>query len=72
LIHLGLEYYHQSFGGRSLAESAFSSLKQRTRAFFNNITVNPKHNPHLRWMRSIECWNLICDMLTYYYNNLRR
>ncbi len=70
LIHLGLVYHHQAFGGRSLAESAFSSLKQRTRAFFNNITVNPKHNEGMRWRRSVECWNLICGMFTYHYNHL--
>ncbi len=39
---------------------------------FNNIAINPKHNVDMRWRRSIECWNLLCDMFTYYYNNLRR
>ncbi len=42
------------------------------RVFFNNITVNLRRNESMRWRRSIECWNLICDMLTYHYNNLRR
>ncbi len=61
LIHLGLDYHHQAFGERSLAESAFSSLKQRARVFFNNITVNLRYNESMRWSRSIECWNLLCD-----------
>lgn len=41
LAQLELEC-HKVFVCRSLEESAFSSLKQRTRAFFNNITVNLK------------------------------
>jgi len=72
LKELGLPYQHQTFGPRSLVESAFSSFKQRTRIFFNKITVNLRHNQHLRWRRAVECWNLFCDMFTYYYNNLRR
>jgi hypothetical protein len=29
------------FGDRSLIESVYSSFKQRTKIFFNNITSNP-------------------------------
>jgi hypothetical protein len=29
------------FGDRSLMESVYLSLKQRAKAFFNNITSNP-------------------------------
>ncbi len=42
------------------------------RVFFNNITVNLRYNEGMRWRRSIECRNLICDMFTYHHNNLRR
>ncbi len=72
LTQLGLAYHHQARGPRSLIESAFSSFKQRTKVFFNKITVNLKHNTHLRWKRAVECWNLFCKTFTYYYNNLRR
>jgi len=68
LIQLGLAYHHQAFRPRSLVESAFSAFKQRTRIFFNKITVNLRYNQHLRWRRAIEHWNLFCDMLTYHYN----
>jgi hypothetical protein len=51
---------------------AFSSFKQRTKVFFNKITVNLKHNPHLKWKRAVECWNLFCKTFTYHYNHLRR
>lgn len=44
LTELGLTHRHQAFGLRSLVESAFSSFKQRTKIFFNKITVNLKHN----------------------------
>jgi len=72
LTTLGLNYHHQARGLRSLIESAFSSFKQRTKVFFNKITVNLKHNTHLRWKRAVECWNLFCKTFTYYYNHLRR
>ena len=48
LIELGLAHIHQTIGLRSLIESAFSSFKQRTKIFFNKITVNLKHNKALR------------------------
>jgi transposase-like protein len=69
LMELGLAYHHQTRGPRSLIESAFSSFKQRTKIFFNKITVNLKQNAHLRWKRAVECWNLFCQTFTYYYNN---
>ena len=72
LKELGLPHQHQTFGPRSLVESAFSSFKQRTKIFFNKITVNLRRNQHLRWRRAVKCWNLFCDMFTYYYNHLRR
>jgi len=72
LTELGLAYQHQTRGPRSLVESAFSSFKQRTKIFFNKITVNLKHNAHLRWRRAVKCWNLFCQTFTYYYNHLRR
>jgi len=71
LIELGLTHQHRTFGPRSLVESSFSSFKQRTKIFFNKITVNLKHDKHLRWRRAIECWNLFCQTFTYYYNYLR-
>ena len=45
------------FGDRSLIESAYSSFKQRTKVFFNNITSNPINRSE-RYRRSIACWNL--------------
>jgi len=71
ITELGLTYHHQARGLRSLIESTFSSFKQRTKIFFNKITVNLKHNPHLRWKRAVECWNLFCKTFTYHYNHLR-
>ncbi|MEM2351274.1 MAG: hypothetical protein QXT26_02590, partial [Thermoproteota archaeon] len=68
---LGLAHHHQARGLRSLIESAFSSFKQRTKIFFNKITVNLKHNPNLKWKRAVKCWNLFCKTSTYYYNHLR-
>jgi transposase-like protein len=41
LERLGLGYYVESFGERSLVESVYSSFKQRTRAFFNSMNSNP-------------------------------
>ncbi len=55
LTQLGLAHHHQTRGLRSLIKSAFPSFKQRTKIFFNKITVNLKHNPHLRWKRAVEC-----------------
>jgi transposase-like protein len=72
LTELGLTRHHQARGLRSLIESAFSSFKQLTKTFFNKIIVNLKHNPHLRWKRAVEYWNLFCKTFTYYYNHLRR
>ena len=72
LTSLGLTHRHQAFGLRSLVESVFSSFKQRTKIFFNKITVNLKHNKDIRWKRAAKCWNLFCKMFTYYYNNLRK
>jgi len=71
LVELGLTHQHRTFGPRSLVESSFSSFKQRTKIFFNKITVNLKHNKHLRWKRAIQCWNLFCLTFTHYYNHLR-
>ncbi|MEM3551529.1 MAG: DDE-type integrase/transposase/recombinase [Candidatus Bathyarchaeia archaeon] len=71
LVTLGLAYHHQTRGLRSLIESTFSSFKQRTKIFFNKITVNLKNNKALRWRRAVECWNLFCKTFTYYYNHLR-
>jgi hypothetical protein len=44
-------------------ESVYSSFKQRTKAFFNNITSNPKKRRE-RPGRSILCWNLIIKLFT--------
>jgi transposase-like protein len=54
VTELGLNHHHQARELRSLIESAFSSFKQRTKTLFNKITVNLKHNPHLRWERAVE------------------
>jgi len=59
------------FGDRSLIESAHSSFKQRTKAFFNNITSNPLNRSE-KYRRSIAFWNLTIKPFTLYYNHLRR
>jgi len=59
------------FGDRSLIESVYSSFKQRTKAFFNNITSNPL-NKSERFRRSIACWNLTIKLFILYYNHLRK
>ena len=55
LTQLRLAHHNQARGLKSLIESTFSSFKQRTKIFFNKITVNLKHNPNLRWKRAVEC-----------------
>ena len=69
---LGLAYYHQTRGPRSLIESAFSSFKQRTKVFFNKITVNSEtqHTPKME--KGSGMLDLFCKTFTYYYNHLRR
>ncbi|MEM3032119.1 MAG: hypothetical protein QXK39_04310 [Nitrososphaerota archaeon] len=37
LERLGIEYLHETFGGRSRIERWFRKLKDRTRRFHNNI-----------------------------------
>jgi len=59
------------FGDRSLIESVYSSFKQRTKVFFNNITSNPINRSE-RYRRSIACWNLTIKLFILYYNHLRR
>jgi len=36
-----IKYYVGSFGKMSLAESVYSSFKQRTSVFFKSINLNP-------------------------------
>jgi len=42
------------FGDRSLIESVYSSFKQRTKVFFNNITSNPINRSE-RFRRLMAC-----------------
>ncbi|WP_456329218.1 DDE-type integrase/transposase/recombinase [Archaeoglobus sp.] len=64
LQRLGVKFRHESFGERSLAESIFSSFKQRARIFFCSITVNfRKREKSLRWKRALECWNRFCRIV---------
>jgi len=72
LTELGLTYYHQTRGPRSLIESAFSSFKQRTKTFFNQNNSQPKTQPTPKIEKAVECWNLFCKTFTYCYNHLRR
>jgi hypothetical protein len=60
-----------SYVDRSLIESVYSSFKQRTKIFFNNITSNPINRSE-RFRRSIACWNLTIKLFTLYYNHMRR
>jgi len=59
------------FGDRSLVESVYSSFKQRTKIFFNNIISNPINRSE-RFRRSVTCWNLLIKLFILYYNYLRR
>ncbi|MEM2678014.1 MAG: DDE-type integrase/transposase/recombinase [Thermofilaceae archaeon] len=52
LTQLRLAHHHQARGLRSLIESAFSSFKQRTKTFFNKITVNLKTQPKPKMEKS--------------------
>jgi len=54
-----------------LIESVYSSFKQRTKAFFNNITSNPLNRSE-RFRRSMLCWELFIKLFMLYYNHLRR
>jgi hypothetical protein len=49
----------------------YSSFKQRTRAFFNNVTSNPLNRGE-RFRRSMLCWELFIKLFMLYYNHLRR
>jgi len=60
-----------SFGDRSPVESAYSSLRQRTKVFFNNITSNPMNRSE-RFRRSALYWELFIKLFIPYYNHLRR
>jgi len=51
------------FGDRSLIESVYSSFKQRTKAFSNNITSNPI-NKSERFKTPIARWNLTIKLFT--------
>ena len=59
------------FGDRSLVEPVYSSFKQRTKAFLNNITANPLNRGE-RFRRSIICWELFIKLFMPYYNHPRR
>jgi len=54
-----------------LIESVYSSFKQRTKAFFNNITSNPLDRSE-RLRRSMLCWKPFIKLFMLYYNHLRR
>ncbi len=72
LQRLGVKFRHESFGERSLVESAFSSFKQRAKIFFCSITVNfRRREKSARWRRALECWNRFCRMFMFYFNVVR-
>jgi len=52
-------------------KSVYSPFKQRAKAFFNNITSNPK-NRRERFRKSMLCWNLTIKLFMPYYNYLRK
>jgi len=68
-VRINIQYKAPS--DRSLVESVYSSFKQRTKVFFNNITSNPL-NKSERFRRSTLCWNLLIKLFILYYNHLRR
>jgi hypothetical protein len=55
------------FGDRSLIESVYSSFKQRTKAFFNNITANPLNKSEI-FRRSVLYWEQFIKLFILYYN----
>jgi transposase-like protein len=71
LEELGLRYEWSPFGDGSLIESVYSSFKQRTGAFFNNISSNPLDRSE-RFRRSMLCWKLFIKLSMIYYNHLRK
>jgi transposase-like protein len=73
---LGIKHLHERFGKRSLVESVFSSLKQVTRRFFNNVNVVFKkeikrRNNNLLARRVMEILELFCLEFIVYFNYLR-
>jgi transposase-like protein len=70
LERLGLGYYVESFGERSLVESVYSSFRRRTSAFFNSMNSNPLNRGE-RFRRLMLCWNLFIKLFMLYYNHLR-
>ena len=71
LERLGLGYYVESFGERSLVESVYSLFKQGMKVFFSNINSNPLNRSE-RFRRSMLCWSLFMKLFMLYYNHLRR
>jgi len=73
---LGIEHENETFGKRSLVESCFSSLKQQSKRFFNNVNVVFKkelkrRDENLIAKRVMEVLDLFCLQFMFYYNYLR-
>ncbi len=74
---LGLRHCYEKFGKRSSVESCFSSLKQQSRRFFNNVNVVfrkwiKRLDRSLIMRRCLYLLDLFCVQFVVYYNYLRR
>ena len=49
---LGLKFKHETFGDRNAVESFFSTLKKRTKAFYNHFPHNTTIHTILSWLNS--------------------
>ena len=73
---LGINHVNETFGKRSLVESVFSSLKQVSKRFFNNVNVVFKKeikrgDRNLLARRAMEILELFCLEFIVYFNYLR-
>ena len=61
---LGLEYRHETFGDRNTIESFFSSLKERTKRFWNRFPFNSSFISVQSWLESFAAfynyWRCLC------------
>jgi len=73
---LGINHRNETFGRRSIVESVFSSLKQQTKRFFNNVNIVfrkelKRRDGNLLAKRIMEMLDLFCLQFIVYYNWLR-
>jgi len=66
-----LQYNQEPFRWQELSGVSVFVFQAEDKAFFNNITPNPKNRSE-RFRKSIFCWNLTIKLFTPYYNHLRK